>query len=174
MSLDAAAGLLVRVLGGRGLGRLAVVGTAALGAALAIALVVTNLPIVNRHDDRTAQAYADAMVGLLPPNAAIFTYWASSPPLWYTQLVDGLRPDLLVVDDTNIVYEGWGNRERRIASVICERPVFVMRPDDKELDPTRAQYALTREFDVRVGRGTPSASQTVPVYRVEPRPGQCP
>ena len=72
------------------------------------------------------------------------------------------------------MYEGWGNRERRIASVICERPVFVMRPDDKELDPTRAQYALTREFDVRVGRGTPSASQTVPVYRVEPRPGQCP
>jgi hypothetical protein len=62
VSLDAAAGLLVRVLGGRGLGRLAVVGTAALGAALAIALVVTNLPIVNRHDDRTAQAYADAMV----------------------------------------------------------------------------------------------------------------
>ena len=174
VSLDTAAGLLVRALGGRGLGRVAVVGTATLGAALAIALVVTNLPIVNRHDDRTAQAYADAMVTLLPPNAAVFTYWASSPPLWYAQLVDGLRPDLLVVDDTNIVYEGWGNRERRIASVICERPVFVMRPDDKELDPTRAQYALTHQFDVRVGRGTPSASQTVPVYRVEPRPGQCP
>ena len=48
----------------------------------------------------------------------------ASPPLWYAPLVDGLRPDLLVVDDTNIVYEGWGNREARIASVICERPVF--------------------------------------------------
>ena len=173
VSLDTAAGLLVRALGGRHLGRLAVVGTTALGAALAIALVVMNLPIVNRHDDRTAEAYADAMLTLLPPNAAIFTYWASSPPLWYAQQVDELRPDLLVIDDTNIVYEGWGNRERRIASVICERPVFVMRPDDKELDPTRAQYALTRQFEVRVGRGTPSASQTVPVYGVEPRPGQC-
>ena len=88
--------------------------------------------------------------------------------------VEGLRPDLLVVDDTNIVYEGWGTRERRIDALICDRPVFVMRPNDAELNPTRAAYTLTEAFRVYVGRGTPYAVQSVPVYRVEPPPGRCP
>jgi hypothetical protein len=114
------------------------------------------------------------MLANLPPDAAIFTYWASSPPLWYAKFVEDLRPDLLVVDDTNIVYEGWGSRERRIASVICERPVYVMRPFDHELEPTREAFDLTEAFPVRVGLGTPEATETVPVYEVTARPGQCP
>ena len=40
--------------------------------------------------------------------------------------------------------------------------------------PTAAAYRLTEAFQVRVGRGTPSAVQTLPVYRVEPPPGRCP
>ena len=111
------------------------------------------------------------MFAALPPDAAVFTYWASSPPLWHATMVEGLRPDLLIVDDTNIVYEGWGTREKRIDSVICDRPVYVMRPNDSELAPTRAAYGLTEAFTVFVGRGSPSASQTVPVYRVVP-PGR--
>ena len=90
------------------------------------------------------RTYIDAMAAQLPPNAAVMSYWAASPPLWYATLVEGLRPDLLVVDDTNIVYEGWGTRERRIDALICDRPVYVMRPNDAELDPTRAAYDAHR------------------------------
>ena len=51
------------------------------------------------------------MFAALPPDAAILSYWDASTPLWHATLVEGRRPDVLVVDDTNIVYEGWGTRE---------------------------------------------------------------
>ena len=47
----------------------------------------------------------------------------------------GGGPTSSIVDDTNIVYEGWGTRERRIASLICERPVFILRLEDADLGP---------------------------------------
>ena len=86
----------------------------------------------------------------------------------------GERPDVLVVDDSNIVYEGWGTREARIASLVCERPVFTLRPSAFELGPTRQRYAITEVARVPVGFGTPNATTEVPLYRVEPpadRPG---
>ena len=52
--------------------------------------------------------------------------------------------------------------------------MYVLRPFPSDLDPIRARYQLTRLFEVRVGRGTPSAVQTLPVYRVEPPAGRCP
>ena len=63
-----------------------------------------------------------------PQDAAILSFWGASPPLWHATLVEGLRPDLLVVDDTNIVYEGWGTRERGSTSLICERPCTSCAP----------------------------------------------
>ena len=174
VALDAGVNGVTRVLAGRRLGRGAIVVAGGLAAVLVVALVLRNAQLANRNDDRSAQDYIDAMAAQLPPNAAVMTYWAAAPPLWYATLVEGLRPDLLVVDDTNIVYEGWGTRERRIDELICDRPVYVMRPNDAELDPTRAAYALTEAFRVYVGRGTPSAVQSVPVYLVHPPPGRCP
>ena len=174
VTLDATANAASRVLDGRRLERPAALVAGVVGAALVAMLVVSNLPGADRSDDQTARQYVDKMVAELPEDAAVFTYWASSPPLWHATMVEGLRPDLLIVDDTNIVYEGWGTREKRIDSLICDRPVYVMRPNEAELDPTRAAYGLTEAFMVFVGRGTPSASQTVPVYRVVAPPGRCP
>ena len=174
VTLDATANGVGRLLAGRRLERTGALAAGVVGAVLVVVLVVANLPGANRSDDRTAQQYVDKMLAALPSNAAVFTYWAASPPLWHATMVEGLRPDLLIVDDTNIVYEGWGTREKRIDSVICDRPVYVMRPNDSELAPTRAAYGLTEAFTVFVGRGSPSASQTVPVYRVVPPLGRCP
>ena len=84
-----------------------------------------------------ATTFVDAVLEALPPDAAILSEWDASTPLWHAQYVLGRRPDVLIVDDTNIVYEGWGTRERRIASLICDRPVFILRleDDDLEADP---------------------------------------
>ena len=113
-------------------------------------------------------------MGALPPDAAILSFWGASTPLWHARFVEGTRPDVLVVDDTNIVYEGWGTREARIAALICQRPVFILRPGDAELEATRAAYDLTPVLEVPVGIGAPTANATVTIYRVEARPGQCP
>jgi hypothetical protein len=142
------------------------------GGVLAVVLVVTNFPAADRSGDHTAQSYVDQAFAALPPNAAILTFWGASTPLWYATLVEGLRPDVLVVDDTNIVYEGWGTREARIASLICSRPVFMLRPNEQELEPTRALYSLTKVAELFVGGLTPTATTNEPLYQVDP-PASC-
>lgn len=146
------------------------------GAVVALAASILTLAIgvggwsaADRSSDRTAAAYADAVFSALPRDAAILVWWDTAPPLWYGQFVDGRRPDILIVDDSNIVYEGWGTRENRIASLICERPVFTLRLSDGDLEPTAERYRITLALTVTVGFGGPTASGTRPIYRVEPK-----
>ena len=102
------------------------------GLAFVVALGGLNWSTADLSADLTGPTYVDAVFTSLPQNAAILSYWDASTPLWYGQHVEGRRPDVLIVDDTNIVYESWGTREARIASLICSRPVFIER-----LDPAR-------------------------------------
>jgi hypothetical protein len=144
------------------------------GAALAVALIAGNLPTADKSGDRSAQTFVDTLFAALPENAAILSFWGPTPPLWHAQQVLGERPDVLVVDDTNIVYEGWGTREARIASLICTRPVFILPVNSGILDPTRRLYDVTPVLNVRVGALGPTAAFNLPVYRVTPKPGTCP
>jgi hypothetical protein len=172
IALDTAATLLGRALDGRVRGA-HIAAAVGIGAAIVAMLVVSNLPAVDRSGDRSAQAYVDEVFSTLPPNAAILTYWGASTPLWHATLVEGRRPDVLVVDDTNIVYEGWGTRENRIKSLVCTRPVFILRLGEGDLLPTRREYRLTEVARPVVSWGGPTGTSAQPLYRVEPLAG-CP
>jgi len=146
---------------------------ALVAAAFAVTLITVNLPTADLSGDRSARTYVDTLFAALPPNAAVFSFWGASSPLWHAQLVLGERPDVLVVDDTNIVYEGWGTPEARMEPLICSRPVFILPIGDRVLDPVRERFAVTEVLTVRVGARGPTAEFTLPVYRVEPGPGTC-
>jgi hypothetical protein len=147
---------------------------AIVAAAFAVTLIAGNLPSADRSGDNSARTFVDTLFAALPENAAILSFWGPSPPLWHAQQVLGERPDVLVVDDTNIAYEGWGTREARIASVICTRPVFILPINPGILDPTRKLYDVTPVLTVRVGALGPTAAFNLSVYRVTPKPGTCP
>jgi hypothetical protein len=149
---------------GRDLG--AVIGLA--GLLFVLALGAMNWSASDRSGDRSGQEYVDAVFGALPQDAAILSYWDASTPLWHGRFVQRSRPDVLVVDDTNIVYEGWGSRERRIAELICQRPVFILRLDERDLAPTRQAYRLEPFMTVQVAGGGPSAIVERSIYRVRP------
>ncbi len=136
--------------------------------ALALGLAVVNWRTADRSGDRSADTFVDTVLAGLPPDAAILTEWDASTPLWHARHVLGRRPDVLVVDDTNIVYEGWGTRENRIASLICERPVFILRLGEADLEPTRAAYRLEPVVAVMVAEGGPSAAVSRDLFRVNP------
>ena len=144
------------------------------GAAIvaAVALAATTWTGADRSADRSGEDYVAAVFMALPPNAVILSEWDASTPLWHGQHVRGERQDVLIVDDTNIVYEGWGTREARIASVICDRPTFILRISELDLMPTMAEYALTPFARVHVAAGGPSGTLERQIYRVEP-PGTC-
>jgi hypothetical protein len=145
----------------------------AVGLVLAIWLGLANWPAADRSHDTSGPTYVDIVLTSLPQDAAILSEWDASTPLWHGQQVLGLRPDVLVVDDTNIVYEGWGTRERRIEDLICDRPVFILRLSDRDLAPTAQEFTISPFIAVRVGFGGPSAAATRQVYRVEPHTGTC-
>ena len=167
VALEAAAQALAarsRTFRGVDAGRL--VGAAAL--AFAVVLGAANWRASDRSADRSAETFADTVLGALPEDAAILSEWDASTPLWHARYVLDRRPDVLIVDDTNVVYEDWGTRERRIAALICERPVFIIRLSDADLDPTRAAYRVEPFLTVSVAEGGPSAAVTREVFRVEP------
>ncbi len=131
-------------------------------------LAAINWEAADRSADRSADTYVDTLLTALPPDAAILSEWDASTPLWHARYVLDRGPDVLVVDDTNIVYDGWGTRENRIASLICERPVFILRLADVDLAPTAAAYRLEPFITVMVAQGGPSAAVSRQVFRVEP------
>ena len=166
----------VRLLGRAGWGE--AVGSGLVGAA-GLAFVVLlgslNWTAADLSDDHSGPDYVDTVFARLPTNAAILSYWDASTPLWYGQHVEGRRPDILIVDDTNIVYENWGTREARIAALICSRPVFILRLDGGDLIPTRQAYSLVPFTAVTVAAGGPSAIVSVEIYQVHPLdPAACP
>jgi hypothetical protein len=153
----------------------AIGGAIAVGALVfAVVLAAMNWTTADRSAEHSGDAYVDAVLDALPPNAAILSYWDASTPLWYGRYVEGRRPDVLVVDDTNIVYEGWGTRENRIASLICSRPVFILRLGPADLIPTQAAYDLSSFLTVPAAIGGPTAVTTRRIFEVRPRPGTCP
>jgi hypothetical protein len=143
-------------------------------AVAAVVLAIGNWSTADRSRDSSGETYVAAVFAALPENAAILSEWDASTPLWHGQHVRGERPDVLIVDDSNIVYEGWGTREARIASLICERPVFIVRLNDADLEPTRAAYDVTPSIAVRVAAGGPTAVVERDIFRVMPRAGTCP
>ena len=183
VALEEIASLGERAVAGRGRATAVAVGgraTVAAGAAVgvlavagAVALAASTMAGADRSGDRSGEDYVAAVFAALPANAVILSEWDTSTPLWHGQHVRGERPDVLIVDDTNIVYEGWVTREARIASVVCQRPVFILRLSDGDLAPTRQAYALTPFLSVPVAVGGPSAVIERQIYRVEPLPGTC-
>jgi hypothetical protein len=80
---------------------------------------------------------------------------------------------VLVVDDSNVVYEGWASRRARIDALACERPVYVLRPRVAQLTELQDGYRLTIAARVRVAGAGPVGNVPLNLYRADPR-APCP
>lgn len=147
-------------------GRIASPVAIAAGLVVAVMVAAVSLPGADRSGEHGGDDYVAAMSANLPQNAAIFSFWGASTPLWHLQHVLGQRPDLVVVDDTNVTWEPGGTREERMLAMVCQRPVYIVRAYDQELDPTRQEFTLKAAFSVGVGAGSPVVNKTLTVYRV--------
>jgi hypothetical protein len=118
-------------------------------ALVAVALLVANVSIVperqavassdhpggvSEADQTWDQRWVNAMLapadqGGLPANSVIVGWWSDSTKLWYGQKVQGLRPDIVIIDDSTRVKAGenLGDVWTVINSYLGKRPVFVDR-----------------------------------------------
>ncbi len=87
-------------------GRTLVAPTVALCAALIPAcLLIINLRVNNRSEDRFAEKYADTILQTLPPNAAFLVYGdAEAGPMGYMHFVKRTRPDVELISSQGLLY----------------------------------------------------------------------
>jgi hypothetical protein len=117
----------------------------ALGAAL---LVPTGLGLaarwhaVDRSGDTVGAAWLDSAMTTMDRDAVVVSWWSYSTPLWYGTLVEERRPDLLIVDDSDLVYDHLGSAEDVIDRYLGRRPVLVIRSSASDIDALAVRYVL--------------------------------
>jgi hypothetical protein len=95
--------------------------------ALALVALVVNAPLVNIRTDTRARDRADFALSQARPGAIIFGWWTSAPPMHYLQLVEGRRPDVLIINRFLI---GADDMYKLIDTSLGERPVYTMELDE--------------------------------------------
>jgi hypothetical protein len=142
------------------------------GALRAVALPVAGLllilPSLGAFSERAsrvdqtrnvaAQAWADAVLGQLEPNAVVVSWWSYSTTLWYEHIVDGRRPDIQILDDRTRLDLNLGELDHVMSIYVPKAPVYVIRNGPAELDELSKTYNLTPV--------SPAAGN---VYRVTPK-----
>jgi hypothetical protein len=101
---------------------------------------------------------APADKGGLPPDSVIVSWWSDSTTLWYGQKVDGLRPDIFIVDDRTRLDDDLGSVFDVIDRYLGERPVFV----DRLNGGSDGMKALNQVYDLSVYK-LPDGSQIAQV-----------
>jgi hypothetical protein len=91
-------------------------------------------PGVNLANDRGYDQWLRAVLapadrGGLPEGSVIMGWWSASTTLWYGQRVEGLRPDIVIIDDSDRVNDNLGDVWDVFDRYLGNRPVFTIRLD---------------------------------------------
>jgi hypothetical protein len=97
---------------------------------------------VDRSDDLAARRWLDRTLATLEPDAVVVSWWSFSTPLWYAQHVEGLRPDIAIIDDRTRLDQDLGDIYAVIDDNLPTRPVYVIRADVGEIAELERRYIL--------------------------------
>jgi len=133
---------------------------AVLAALVLIGAALAAVPIRHGENDASsdiaARQWLTGIMDRLPPDALVVSWWSYSTTLWYGKYVEGMRPDVTVVDDSTIVQKDLGDAAAVIDSHLGQRPVFLIRLAH-DMPQFEERYELTKVPGIPGG----------PVYRVE-------
>jgi hypothetical protein len=86
---------------------------------------------------------------LLKPNAVVISWWGPSTAFWYGKYVEGLRPDVEIIDDSQMSKQGWTVGSDAIAYYFGKRPVYTV-PFWDELEQYRKRFRVKLVADLHV------------------------
>ena len=111
----------------------------------------------DRSNDTTAARWlADAMP-LFQPDAVVVSWWSTSTTLWYGQKIEGLRPDIFIVDDRTMLDLNLGGASAVIARYLGHQPVYLIRANGSDL------ALVTRDYELKqlLGNGSDALYEVV-------------
>ena len=97
--------------------------------------------------DTRGRAVIEATFGALPEDAVVLSWWSYSTPLWYGRWVEGRRADVTIIDDRDILDDGFGRVEVAIDHFLGQRPVYLIRLE-RDLEALTTRYELEAVPDV--------------------------
>jgi len=99
----------------------------------------------DRSGDTSAQAWLTEVLPVIPDQAVLVSWWSTSTPLWYAQKVEGVRPDIFVVDDRTMLDLDLGRAPDVINRYLGEgRPVYAIRLSGPDTEELQAQFLMTK------------------------------
>jgi hypothetical protein len=101
----------------------------ALGAGVPYASLVTGYEAHDASTNRDADEWVASVHALLPPNAVVVSWWSYSTALWHHRWVLGERPDVTIIDERDILDDGYRTMNNAIRAHFGRRPVYVVLPD---------------------------------------------
>jgi hypothetical protein len=104
----------------------------------------TRRHAADRSGDTGAQAWLNEALPAVAQGAVLVSWWSTSTPLWYAQKIEGLRPDIDIIDDRTMLDLDLGRAPDVINRYLGTRPVYVIRLAGGDTDE------LTRQFDMTV------------------------
>ena len=125
---------------------------AAVAAAVVVAIALllptlADIDVRRHHADRSGDTGAARWLAqalpAVPAGAVLISWWSTSTPLWYAQKVQGLRPDIEVIDDRTMLDENLGRAPDIIRRTLGTRPVYVIRVEGQDLDELTSQFDMT-------------------------------
>ncbi|HEX6129509.1 MAG TPA: DUF2723 domain-containing protein [Candidatus Limnocylindria bacterium] len=123
---------------------------AAVGAVALVMLLGGLLPLGSmvmlyrerdRSNDRDAERWVAAVHEALPQDAVIISWWSYSTPLWYHRWIEGERPDVKIIDERNILDDGYGTIGNAVEAHLGRREVFIV-PPSWELNAILARWEI--------------------------------
>ncbi len=91
-----------------------------LGALLPAVALVTRYDVRDQSANHEADRWVASVYQALPEHSVIISWWSYSAPLWYHRWVLGDRPDIMIIDERNILDDGWGTIDAAIRAYLGE------------------------------------------------------
>ncbi len=89
-----------------------------------------------------AGEWLDQAFDAMSANAVVISWWSYSTPMWYGRDVEHRRPDLLIIDDSNRVWDHLGSVTDLIDAYLGSRPVYVIRESGWDIQNLAQRYAI--------------------------------
>jgi hypothetical protein len=109
-----------------------------------LAAAPTTYQAVDRSGDRTAARWLERILPQLEPGAVVLSWWSFSTPLWYAQLVEGARPDIVIVDDRVRGDEDLGSITDVIDANLGRAPVYILRESLSAIPDLAERYEIEK------------------------------
>ncbi|MEO8272730.1 MAG: DUF2723 domain-containing protein [Chloroflexota bacterium] len=105
--------------------------------------IATTRARADRSGETGAETWLAEALPAIPQGAVLISWWSTSTPLWYAQKVEGLRPDIEIIDDRTMLDRDLGRAPDVIDRYLGTRPVYVIRLQGRDTDELTRQYDMT-------------------------------